>query len=161
MASSPHKPVSTTQSFSQPVPLQVFDPTVVTPRGAFVWNFTVDFTGKDAGSDTFTLVTDYDGAALVLLMSEKNLTDWLSSSPSIHIGQELAISAFTLPQGISTPGCGGYCTSHTVTLNFRPPASGSYHLVFVPTGTVYGTVSVQTLHIEVHGLQTWTTTTIA
>ncbi len=144
---------------TNPIPLQVFDITVVTPR-AFVWNFTVDFTGKDAGSETFTLVIDYAGAQLVLLMSEKNLTDWLSSPLTVHSGQRLAFSAFTNP----SPICAGtspspICTG-TVTLNFRPPASGSYHLVFVPYGFLGTVPGVQTLHIEVHGLQTWTTTTI-
>ncbi len=142
---------------TDPIPLQVFDVTVVTPR-AFVWNFTADFAGKDAGSNTFTLVIDYSGASLVLLMSEKNLTDWLSSPLTVHSGQRLAFSAFTNPFPICAATCSE--TSLTATLNFRPPASGSYHLVFVPIGFLGTVPGVQTLHIEVHGLQTWTTTTI-
>ena len=43
------------------IPLQTFDIIVTTPTRALVWNFTVDLTGKDAGSDRFNLVVDASG----------------------------------------------------------------------------------------------------
>ncbi|SRR5712692_2841116 len=98
VASSPKISLYVT-THARSIPLQTFDIVIATSTRAFVWNFTVDLTGKDAGSDGFNLVVDASGGTnqqvpLVLLFSDQNLTQWLSEPLSTHGAQELAIAAY-------------------------------------------------------------------
>ena len=145
-----------------PMPLQVFDIVLTTPTRAFIWNFTANLAGKDVGSDRFSFVVDVGGGGntnppLLLLFSDQNLTTWLSSPLTIHSGQELAywavipMPSFGLPLGTAD------------TVNFSPPASGTYHIVILNPNAFENSVPgvPANVHIEIHGYETWTTTIIA
>ena len=146
-----------------PFPLQTYDVTLTTPTRAFVWNFTVDSANKDVGSDSFAFVVDAVEIAettttFVYLFSNKNLTDWLSSPLTVHSGQRLAYWSLTSPKICDGTGsCGSAYSFH-----FVPPASGLYHIVIANNNALQNRIpGVQsTYHIEIHGLETWTTTTI-
>lgn len=140
------------------IPLQVYDPVLTTPTRAFVWNFTVNLTGKDVGRDQFSFVMDIKGTNYMLLLSDQNLTAWLASSASKD-GSNLAYWAST--PGSFTINEGGTYNPHSIdALNFAPPSSGTYHIAFAnPTafqGVVNGVAS--SMHVEIRGYETWTTT---
>ena len=149
---------------TNPIPLETFDLTIVTPTRWFLWNFTVDLAGKDVGSDRFDLVVDAATAVgfgdypspLILLFSDQNLTTWLSMPLTPHSGQRLAYAAFT-PTFLE-PGDGTRIES--VTINFLPPANGIYHIVIMTQFAFQAIVpGVESrLHIEIHGYETWTMT---
>ena len=148
------------------IPLQTFDIILTTPTRAFVWNFTVDLTGKDAGSDRFNLVVDASGGTnqqvpLVLLFSDQNLTQWLSEPLTTHGAQELAIAAY-VPTIFYSYIAGGQTIGSAVTIPFRPLASGVYHVAVLNPNVFENLVAgVQaTIHLEIHGGETWTTTTV-
>ena len=146
------------------VPLQVFDIIITTPTRGFVWNFTVDLTGKDPGSDRFNLVVDASGSSregsvpLVALFSDQNLTKWLSTSLTTHSSQELAYWATEQ----FPPFPGGAVNFGASTLTFLPPVGGTYHVVAVNPVSYFGNAPGVTtnLHFEIHGQETWTTTSV-
>ncbi len=107
-ASAPPKFSLMSTLHSRPIPLEVRDLVLVTPTRAFVWNFTVDFTGKDGGSDRFDFVLDVVSTTLVAVMSDSNLTAWLSSPLNVSSTQRLSYSAIGSPVafGSSTSATG-------------------------------------------------------
>src|SRR2546428_5201941 len=158
----PAPPTLTSVLHVSPIPLQTFDITMFTPTPAFVWNFTVSLTGKDAGSDGFDFVLDTlpsptnPGAGIppfVALFSDQNLTQWLSTPLTIidpvrgfevtHSTQELAISVFGGGSGTVTVG--------VFTMTFHPTLNGTYHIAFLnPTvfeNLIAGVAS--TIHVDV------------
>jgi len=146
-----------------PFPLQIYDVTLTTPTRAFVWNFTVDFANKDVGSDSFELVVDAvevgtTRTTFVYLFSDQNLTDWLSAPVALHSGQRLAYWASSSPVICDGTGFCGTADS----FHFAPPAAGLYHVAIVNQNALQNLVpGVQsTYHVEIHGHETWTTTTI-
>src|SRR5438034_10528387 len=148
------------------IPLQTFDIIVTTPTRAFVWNFTVDLTGKDAGSDRFNLGVDASGGTnqqvpLVLLFSDQNLTQWLSEPLATHGAQELSIAAF-VPSPFFSYIAGSQTIGSAVTITFFPYGGGIYHIAILNPNVFENlTPGVQaTIHAEIHGDETWTTTTI-
>ena len=161
--SAPPKLFLTSILHTNPIPLQTYDVVLTTPTRAFVWNFTVDSANKDVGSDSFAFVVDAVEIAettttFVYLFSNKNLTDWLSSPLTVHSGQRLAYWSLTSPKICDGTGsCGSAYSFH-----FVPPASGLYHIVIANNNALQNRIpGVQsTYHIEIHGYETWTTTTV-
>jgi len=148
------------------IPLQIYDIIITTPTRAFVWNFTVDLTGKDVGSNRFNLVVDASGGTnqqvpLVLLFSDQNLTQWLSEPLATHGAQELAIAAF-VPSPFFSYIAGSQTIGSAVTITFFPYGGGIYHIAILNPNVFENlTPGVQaTIHAEIHGDETWTTTTI-
>jgi len=149
------------------IPLQIYDIIITTPTRAFVWNFTVDLTGKDIGSDRFNLVVDASASTgaqvpLIILFSDQNLTTWLSEPLSTHGAQELAYSAFVPASYNSALGAFSQAIASAETMLFFPPASGIYHIaVLNPNAFGNYVAGVQaSIHVEIHGDETWATTTI-
>ena len=164
-ASSPKISLTVTRHATT-IPLQLFDIVITTPTRAFVWNFTVDLTGKGVGSDNFNLVVDASGGTnqqvpMVLLFSDLNLTQWLSAPLTTHGAQELAIAAYVPSPFYSYIG-GGQTIGSAVTISFLPLASGIYHIAVLNPNAFENLVAgVQaTIHLEIHGDETWTTTTV-
>jgi hypothetical protein len=161
--------LSLTSTFHvSPLPLQIYDIVLTTPTPAFVWNLTANLNGKDAGSDKFSLIVDVGGGAippLLLLLSDRNLTSWLSTPLTTHGGQELAYwAAVPNPFAAAGPiasGTGSRGTGDTI--NFSPPASGTYHIAILNPNAFQNMVPgvSSNVHVEIHGTETWTTTTIA
>ena len=149
------------------IPLQVYDVVLTTPTRAFVWNFTVSFVGKDTGSDRFNLVIDAAASTaaqvpLVLLFSDQNLTEWLATTLTTHNSQELAYAAWVPSSYNSALGAFSQAIGSGVTATFFPLASGGYHIVVMNPNAFLNLVpGVQaSLHVEIHGFEAWTTTTI-
>jgi hypothetical protein len=165
--SSAPKTTLTTTVHTNIIPLQVYDLVITTPTRGFAWNFTVDLTGKDPGSDRFNLVVDASGSTaqqvpLVVLFSDANLTQWLSEPLTTHNTQELAYSAY-VPTSYNSFITGNQVIAGAETMTFFPPASGLYHVITLnPNAFENLTPGVQaTIHMEIHGQETWTTTTIS
>ncbi len=157
----------TTTFHTATIPLQVFDIVLTTPTPAFVWNFTANLTGKDVGSDKLSLVVDVGGGAippLLLLFSEQNLTAWLSTPLTTHSGQQLAYwAAVPNPFAALGPTASGGSRGTADTINFSPPASGTYHILVLNPNAFENLVPgvSANVHFEIHGYETWTTTIIA
>ncbi len=151
------------------IPLQIYNPVLTTPTRAFVWNFSVNLAGKDVGSDRFNLVVDASGVSpegsvpLLLLFSDRNLTDWLSAPLTAHSGQQFAYAGFA-PSTFATPTppSGLASTASAITIDFMPAASGTYHIVAMNPDAFANLVpGVQAnVHFEIHGYEIWTTTIV-
>ena len=149
------------------IPLQIYDLVITTPTRGLVWNFTVDLSSKDPGSDRFNLVVDGSGSTaqqvpLVALFSDQNLTQWLSQPLTTHVTQELAYSAF-VPTSYNSYITGSQVIAGAETMTFFPPSSGLYHVVTLNPNAFENLIpGVQaTIHMEIHGQETWTTTTVS
>jgi hypothetical protein len=159
--SAPHQLTLLSTLHTSSIALQVFDVQVTTPTRAFVWNFTVNLSGKDVGSDRFTLVLDIRGSTTAFLFSDQNLTAWLSAPALISNGTNLSLSA--LDAGVFVDSNQGGAVMHSIgTLCCLAAASGRYHVAIV-NPTAYGNVIngvTTSLHVEIHGYESWTTTVV-
>lgn len=149
------------------IPLQTYDIIITTPTRAFIWNFTVDLTGKDIGSDRFNLVVDASASTaaqipLIVLFSDQNLTTWLSEPLTTHGAQELAYSAFVPASYNSALGAFSQTIASAETMTFLPLASGIYHVVVLNPNAFgnYVAGAQASIHLEIHGDEAWTTTTL-
>ncbi len=150
MASNPHKPVLTTQLFSQPVVLShsLTNQNVPCISGGFVtlglYNFTENLAGRDPGS---TLV-QFNGEALILFRTS-DLAVIIGSVAGFAAGCAPSVSFTSWTQKMLVTDGSGW------QMLWRPTSSGNYTVVLFGGGPASSPV------IPVSASETWTVTTIS
>lgn len=119
----------------------------------YLWNFTLDFSRRRDPGSTIVKLAILNPTNLVAVLSDTNLTALPATRPPICQGScpPLVTGMIELSSDVSaaTP----LPTGSLATLSFRPVASGLYHIAFFTDSTI--------IYIsEIHGYETWTTTTV-
>jgi hypothetical protein len=138
---------------SQQLPLTVLNPPESTSSYLlFIWNFTIDLTSRDPGS-TLVHISVVNPTNLAGILSDANLTSLLALRPTLCQISCPPVENGIIQLGYDTLAAVPIPTGSLGSLEFRPLATGVYHIVF------YSDSTIVYVH-QISGYQTWTTTTV-